>query len=35
MKFMLSNLKVCEISVEDQDYHSFENFNSHVEINGL
>ena len=35
MKFMLSSLKVCEISVANQDYRSFENFNSHAEINGL
>lgn len=35
MKFTLSNLKVCEIRAEDQDYRSFENFNSHAEINGL
>ncbi|MGM9476070.1 NTP transferase domain-containing protein [Pedobacter sp. GSP4] len=35
MKFILGQLKVCQIAVEDQDYRSFENFNSHAEINGL
>ncbi|MBC7565678.1 MAG: NTP transferase domain-containing protein [Pedobacter sp.] len=35
MKFILSNLNVCEINVEDKDYHCFENFNYQVEINGL
>lgn len=35
MKFVLSNLNVCEIIVEDKDYRCFDNFNSHAEINGL
>lgn len=35
MKFVLSNLRVCEIAIEDQDYRYFSNFNSHAEINGL
>ncbi|RZK67827.1 MAG: molybdenum cofactor guanylyltransferase [Pedobacter sp.] len=35
MKFVLSNLKVSEIRVEDKDYRSFDNFNSHAEVNGL
>lgn len=35
MKFVLSNLKVCEIIVEDKDYRCFNNFNSHAEVNGL
>jgi molybdopterin-guanine dinucleotide biosynthesis protein A len=35
MKYILDNLKVCEIAVEDQDYCYFGNFNSHAEINGL
>ncbi|MGN8054924.1 molybdenum cofactor guanylyltransferase [Pedobacter sp. 22163] len=35
MKYVLSNLRVCEIAIEDQDYRYFSNFNSHAEINGL
>jgi len=35
MKFVLSNLQVCEIAVEDKDDRFFVNFNSHAEINGL
>jgi molybdopterin-guanine dinucleotide biosynthesis protein A len=35
MKFILSNLNVCETNVEDIDSRSFENFNSQKEINGL
>lgn len=35
MKFVLSNLKVSEIRVEDKDYRCFDNFNSHTEVNGL
>ncbi|MDQ0639003.1 molybdopterin-guanine dinucleotide biosynthesis protein A [Pedobacter sp. W3I1] len=35
MKYVLGNLRVCEIAVEDQDYRYFGNFNSHAEINGL
>ena len=35
MKFVLSQLKVFEIKVEHNDYHCFDNFNSHAEINGL
>ncbi|TCD27032.1 molybdenum cofactor guanylyltransferase [Pedobacter psychrodurus] len=35
MKYILSNLRVCEIAVDDQDYRYFGNFNSHAEINGL
>ena len=35
MKFVLSNLKVCDIIVEDKDYRCFDNFNSHAEVNGL
>jgi molybdenum cofactor guanylyltransferase len=35
MKQVLSNLRVCEIAIEDQDYRYFSNFNSHAEINGL
>ena len=35
MKYALSNLRVCETAIEDQDYRYFSNFNSHAEINGL
>ena len=35
MKFVLSQLNVLEIPVEAKDYHSFDNFNSHAEVNGL
>jgi len=35
MKYVLSNLRVCETAIEDQDYHYFSNFNAHAEINGL
>ena len=35
MKFVLSNLNVFEILVEDKDYRCFDNFNSHAEVNGL
>ncbi|KRT13681.1 hypothetical protein ASU31_23325 [Pedobacter ginsenosidimutans] len=35
MKYVLSNLQVCETAIEDQDYRYFSNFNSHAEINGL
>jgi len=35
MKFVLSNLNVSEILVEDKDYRCFDNFNSHAEVNGL
>jgi len=35
MKFILSNLSVSEILVEDKDYRCFDNFNSHAEVNGL
>ncbi len=35
MKYILSNLHVCEIMVDDADYRYFGNFNSHAEINGL
>lgn len=35
MKYILSNLRVCEIIVDDLDYRYFGNFNSHAEINGL
>ncbi|MNL84864.1 hypothetical protein D3C87_2129760 [compost metagenome] len=35
MKYILSNLRVCEIIVDDHDYRYFGNFNSHAEINGL
>ncbi|MBB6238382.1 molybdopterin-guanine dinucleotide biosynthesis protein A [Pedobacter sp. AK013] len=35
MKYILSNLQVCEIAIEDQDYRYFGNFNSHTEINDL
>jgi len=35
MKYVLSNLRVCEIALEDQDYRYFSNFNAHAEINGL
>ena len=35
MKFVLSNLLVYEIVVEDKDDRFFGNFNSHAEINGL
>jgi molybdopterin-guanine dinucleotide biosynthesis protein A len=35
MKYILSNLRVCEIVVDDADYRYFGNFNSHAEINGL
>ena len=35
MKFVLSQLEVCEIAIDDLDYRFFGNFNSHAEINGL
>ncbi|UKT64239.1 molybdenum cofactor guanylyltransferase [Pedobacter mucosus] len=35
MKFMLSNLNVCEIPLVDQDFRCFENFNSSAEIRSL
>ncbi|WP_426329799.1 molybdenum cofactor guanylyltransferase [Pedobacter sp. R-06] len=35
MKYVLSNLRVCETAIEDQDYRYFSNFNAHAEINGL
>ena len=35
MKFVLAQLNVFEIPVEAKDYHSFDNFNSHAEVNGL
>jgi len=35
MKYTLSNLRVCEISIDDHEYRYFGNFNSHAEINGL
>lgn len=35
MKYVLSNLRVCETAIGDQDYRYFSNFNSHAEINGL
>lgn len=35
MKFVLSQLIVCELIVEEQDYKCFMNFNAHAEINGL
>ncbi|MFD2581680.1 molybdenum cofactor guanylyltransferase [Pedobacter vanadiisoli] len=33
MKYVLSNLKVCEAALEKQDYRCFGNFNSQEEIN--
>lgn len=33
MKYVLSNLKVCEAALENQDYRCFGNFNSLEEIN--
>jgi len=35
MKYVLGNLRVCEIMVDEADYCYFGNFNSHAEINGL
>jgi molybdopterin-guanine dinucleotide biosynthesis protein A len=35
MKFILSNLNVCETNIEDVESRSFKNFNSQKEINGL
>jgi len=35
MKYTLGNLKVCEIMIDDQDYHYFSNFNSQGEINNI
>ncbi|RYD79711.1 MAG: molybdenum cofactor guanylyltransferase [Sphingobacteriales bacterium] len=35
MKFVLSNLNVSEILIEDKDYRCFDNFNSDGEVNGL
>ena len=35
MKFVLSKLRVCEIVLDEKDYRSFINFNSHSQINGL
>lgn len=35
MKYTLSNLRVCEISVDDHEYRYFGNFNSQEEINSL
>ncbi|MGY4386179.1 molybdopterin-guanine dinucleotide biosynthesis protein A [Pedobacter sp. UYP24] len=35
MKFILENLNVNEIEVNEADYHLFKNFNAHAEINGL
>jgi len=35
MKFVLNQLSVCELIVEELDYKCFMNFNAHAEINGL
>jgi molybdopterin-guanine dinucleotide biosynthesis protein A len=35
MKYVLGNLRVREIAVEDQDYRYFGNFNSQEEIKGV
>ncbi len=35
MKFILENMNVKEIEVNEADYHLFKNFNAHAEINGL
>lgn len=35
MKYILSNLSLCEINVDNEDSRSFENFNSPAEINRL
>jgi len=35
MKYILSNLKVFEIALDEKDEKAFTNFNSHADINGL